>query len=117
LASVDLISAINKLTDNELDDLFIKGPKFIQTWDVMEVLENLLNSNADQGAIRVAQVFRKRIRIMYGLILQHQVYKKRTIGRSVNYWQTLSILYPHSSEKSITWKSYLKTEINRKLLW
>lgn len=112
LAYVDLIETVNKLSDNELDELFVKGPRFIPTWDVIEVLENLISSNADQEAGRVARIllqknpFNKRANFAAARVLE----KTGNWVEALNHWQTLAILDPQSVEiKRNLGKAYLIT--------
>lgn len=98
LANVDLTTIIKRLSDSELEDLFVNGPKFIQTWDVVEVLENLANSNANEEAKRVAEVIlRKNPFNARANLSAAKVYEKTgDWAEALNYWQTLAILNPES---------------------
>ncbi len=111
-ANVELITVINALSDCDLEELFVKGPKFIQTWDVVEVLDNLANSNANQEAKRLAEVILRKnpFNVRANLSAAKVLEKIGAWAEALTHWQTLAILNPASDDvKRNLGKAYIKT--------
>jgi len=112
LANVDLVAAVDQLTDGELDELFIKGPKFIQTWNAVEVLDNLLNSNTFMEAGRLARILLRKnpLNVPANLAAATILEQEGNWSEALKHRQTLAILDSHSIDsKQNLAKAYLNT--------
>ncbi len=112
LACQELDKVFTALTDDEVEEMLFNGSRFNPNWDAVEVLEILLESNANEKAARVANILlhRNPTNERINLAAVKAFEKSSNFASETKGWETLAVLNPYSVEiKRNLGKAYQKT--------
>ena len=60
LADAELMRVLKEMSDDEIETLLVKGPRFSHSWDPVEVLNTLVDAKAYNEALRLADILLKQ---------------------------------------------------------